>query len=1125
MNKDFRHRKSFILYSSILIVAAIFSSNTAFSQFYSGSQMSFGKNRVQFDDERTWSYFGFQGFDTYFYADGKSLAIYASSFAHKEIKRIANYIDYTLDDKIKLMIFNDLSDLKETNIGLLTNEEYNIGGETHIIDNKIFIFFNGNHNDFELQISKGIANVYYNQIMYGGPLTSNFKNSILLTFPEWFSGGFISFMAKDWNTEIDNKVRDGFISGKFDNFKNLNTEEQILAGHSIWKYIEEKYGKRALSDVLFLSKINRSIESGFIFVLGVSYNSFMTDWKKWYSDRYFAEMSQPFAQLEKPFKKWNSNKKNLSQAKICPDGKYLIYTENQIGRVKTKLINLENLNSKTLIKYGYKLDEKVDYSYPIFAWAPSGHFLTIILEEKGKNLMKFYDIDKNKWTKRYLMNFDKILSISYNSKGNLMVMSAIQKGQSDIFIYNIGSNTYKRITYDIYDDEKALFVNGSSALVFASNRIDDTLRFDVETGKNVSIDTMRGNEYKDIFYFDLTQGNTLFKRITDTKYADENYPQSLGFNKFSWLSNETGIYNRKIGKLDSTISYIDTIVHYKYVANAFQTSNFAYNIKEQNISTTSNKYVEIIKNNSKDKLYIKDLPDFDAFEKVQPTYTTYILGMNYKNKQKEIIHPKSTETTLPKDSLNILNDKNSIDSSSTNIDSLTQKKKFKVIYVGQTNDNQTNIDINNYNIDGNNSANNTNNLTADNKLKEEKANSEHLYRMLNYDVQFSISELVSQLDFSYMNLSYQPFMNNKFPIYTNQGFAAFMKFGVMDLLEDYRIVGGVKLSPNLKDNEYILNYTNLKKRLDKDYTFHRMVLSQVYEDKYISDYVHEFFFKYSWPIDNVKSIRTTFNLRNDFQVSKSIDHNTLLIPNESSNRAGVKLEFVFDNSRNPAINILYGTRYKIFAEFIQPIENYHDNTYIFGFDYRRYVKIFRTFVWASRAAGSTALGTQKLMYYLGGVDNWLTPNFNQNIQVDQTQKYVYQTIATNLRGFDQNIRNGNNFLVINSELRLPAFQFFSKTPIKSSFLANFMVIGFVDIGTAWTGFNPYADENSLFRQEFYLKPVNIIIINQNDPIVGGYGFGLRTQIFGYYVRADWAHGIQNGFKEKTQFYLSFSLDF
>ena len=88
-----------------------------------------------------------------------------------------------------------------------------------------------------------------------------------------------------------------------------------------------------------------------------------------------------------------------------------------------------------------------------------------------------------------------------------------------------------------------------------------------------------------------------------------------------------------------------------------------------------------------------------------------------------------------------------------------------------------------------------------------------------------------------------------------------------------------------------------------------------------------------------------------------------------------------------------------------------------------------------------------------------------------------------------------------------------------------MVIGFVDIGTAWTGFNPYADENSLFRQEFYLKPVNIIIINQNDPIVGGYGFGLRTQIFGYYVRADWAHGIQNGFKEKTQFYLSFSLDF
>jgi len=184
---------------------------------------------------------------------------------------------------------NDLSDLKETNIGLLTNEEYNIGGETHIVDNKVFVFFNGNHRDYELQISKGIAGIYLNQILYGGSISSTVKNSILLSFPKWFTEGFVSFMAEDWSTELDNKVRDGFLSGRFNKFKRLSHEEQIVAGHSIWKYIEEKYGRRALSDVLFMAKINRSIESGFIYVLGVSYNGLLKDWRNWYTGRYYAE--------------------------------------------------------------------------------------------------------------------------------------------------------------------------------------------------------------------------------------------------------------------------------------------------------------------------------------------------------------------------------------------------------------------------------------------------------------------------------------------------------------------------------------------------------------------------------------------------------------------------------------------------------------------------------------------------------------------------------------------------------------------------------------------------------------------------------------------------------------------
>jgi len=1116
---------------TVFVLLIVMSTGRMFAQFYSGSQMTFGKNRIQYNDERTWSYFRFKDFDTYFYANGKALAIYSSKYAQDEIIRMAKYLDYDLSDKIKFLVFNDLSDLKETNIGLLTGDYYNIGGSTFIIDNKVFLFFNGDHNDLNHQISLGVAKVYLDEIMYGGTIGTTVKNSILLSFPSWFTEGFVSYMAEEWSVEIDNKVRDGFISGRFNNFKRLTAAEQVVAGHSIWKYLNDKYGRRALSDVLFMAKINRSIESGFIYVLGVSYNGLMADWKKWYEGRYFAEKNLDFQMPESPYFKHISRKKKYSQPALSPDGRYLAFVENQIGRVKLKIRDLQRKKTKTIEKYGYKLDEKVDYTYPVLAWSSKGHFLTYIYEEKGNTILKFYDADEKKYKKRVLNNFDKVTSMSYNPRGNLIVMSAVQKGQSDIYIYNVGANSYKRITYDIFDDEQPVFVNGGTAIVFASNRLDDTLRFDIETGKNITRDTIMGNKYKDIFYYDLRKKSKILKRVTDTKNADESQPQYLGYNRFAWLSDRTGIVNRVIGKLDSSISYIDTVVHYKHIAKSFQVTNYFYGIKAQNFSLEAGKYVEIIPMFGRDYFFIRDLPAFDDFDRIDPVYTTYVLGLMYKDKHKD----KKIIKKEIKDSVKVVEKDTAKPQKPKVISPATSKKKFKVIYIGQKDDNESDIDIDNYNLEGGagkKTDNKSNYVAVEKKqkpVKVEKATAEQLYRPLNYDVQFSISELITQMDFSYMNLSYQPYTGIGMPYFNNQGFSFFTKFGVMDLLEDYRIVGGIRLSPNFRDNEYILSFTNLKKRLDKEFTFHRMILSNItmtnYEYIITSDYVHEVFLRYSWPFDNIRSFRTTFNWRNDNLVYKSVDHRSLVKPAKMTNRAGVKMEYVFDNTRNGGLNILYGTRYKIFAEYYQPIENITHNSFIVGLDYRKYIKFSRYFIWANRLAGSSSFGTDKLLYYLGGVDNWMFPRFNSNIQVDRNQNYVYQTIATNMRGFDQNIRNGNNFVAVNTELRMLPFSMLSYRPLKSAFLANFMIIGFMDVGTAWTGPNPFSDENSLFRQEFYQKPVRVIVINQNDPIVAGYGFGLRSKIFGYYVRADWAWGIQNSYKGRAKFYLSLSLDF
>ena len=79
------------------------------------------------------------------------------------------------------------------------------------------------------------------------------------------------------------------------------------------------------------------------------------------------------------------------------------------------------------------------------------------------------------------------------------------------------------------------------------------------------------------------------------------------------------------------------------------------------------------------------------------------------------------------------------------------------------------------------------------------------------------------------------------------------------------------------------------------------------------------------------------------------------------------------------------------------------------------------------------------------------PKFNEKNTADPTVRYAFQTLALNLRGFNQNAANGNNNLVINSELRLPVFTTFFNSPINNAFIRNFQLIQFFDLGTAWSG--------------------------------------------------------------------------
>ena len=95
----------------------------------------------------------------------------------------------------------------------------------------------------------------------------------------------------------------------------------------------------------------------------------------------------------------------------------------------------------------------------------------------------------------------------------------------------------------------------------------------------------------------------------------------------------------------------------------------------------------------------------------------------------------------------------------------------------------------------------------------------------------------------------------------------------------------------------------------------------------------------------------------------------------------------------------------------------------------------------------------------------------------------------------------------------------------SDFFKNLQIIGFGDIGTAWNGPSPHSRENAINTNEIPFGNGSIILDSQKEPIVGGMGFGLRSRLFGYFLRFDWAWGIEDGLVKPNVFYFSLGTDF
>jgi len=607
------YRKFVFLFFSLLSINV----TIAVAQFYNGHQMDFGKNRVQYNNFY-WSFIKNDKYDTYFYQEGEAIARFANEFAYKEILRIEQFLNYELKDKIILVVFNKFSDFRQSNIGLITGkDEYNTGGVTKINRNKISLFYQGNHLEFEKQIKETIAEAIINEMIIGSSLSDNISSSILLSLPEWYVKGLSSFLSEYWSPEIDSKVKDGILNGSFKHINQLSGVDAIVAGHSFWKYLNDYYGKTIIPDILFITRINNNINRSIESVLGISSKEANKQWIDYYKD-YFTNENIVFNDSligSQNIIKKSKQGSSYYQFKVSPLGDYVAYVSNEMGLYKIWLYNTLTGKTKRIYQDGYKIKQITDYTYPVIDWHPSGNYLTIITEYKNRLQIIQYSLKDKTLSYRNLFSFDKILDFSYSSDASKMVMSAVRNGFTDVFIFDVASSSSEQITNDIADEFNPRFIDNNQRIIFASNQMDD------ESSKLSAEKSYL--DYTDLFVYDFGKANNEFTNLSNTVNISEIMPYEKLPNNYIYLSDKNGIKNLYYGDFDSTISFIDTSIHYRYFLNEKSLTNFSGSIIEHNINRYKKDYLFLT---YRDKEYNAELQsniDFKNINEKKPSLTFY----------------------------------------------------------------------------------------------------------------------------------------------------------------------------------------------------------------------------------------------------------------------------------------------------------------------------------------------------------------------------------------------------------------------------------------------------------------------------------------------------------------------
>jgi hypothetical protein len=1043
----------FILLSPILLLAQ-------------NAQEVYGKNKVQYNrDQQDWWIYETSNFVFYWYGRSKNDAQFCIEISETINTEIQSLFEYHLKDKIEIIVYADHSDAMQSNLAILENisiREWD--QEPKVKDQTIRIFFDGAHTEFANELKRGIIKVYFNSMFSGSSFQQVVQKIISYRLPDWFENGLINYLAEGWTRHDLYELN--YFWDKNKKFKSFSKNHPDLAGKSFWNFISTNFGKKSISDFLYLSRINKDINRASKIVFQTQFSSLENSWKTFYTKEF------ENAQLENNNNSIPLKLKKHETINSVQQSQYFnktIVTTNQLGRLRLRVFNDSLTHSKIRFHHGTKTRFiRPNHYYPIFIENPKADVFGVIYESRNRIYCKFHAKENEMETFKFPEEIQQIYSAKY-WRENEIIFSAKGNGFVDIYTIQMKTRALKKITNDIYDDLR-IELDQDNNLYFNSNR---------DTGFILpnKLDNVFPTRHLKLYQLKLDKNDVSINSISSEgnllQFSIINPNNNIQLssimgNKITRITNQSNKYQIKNLSKDNFYYYKSNQLFQIYKnpkGKYFFNKNSNAQYQEIDSSTQITIEANTSLDSSSNKMKITQEKFYSKYG--SSSIKDKILEEIYTSKSKIIPTQKfdnlhSVETIYP--------DLHQYNSSLA----IAYRDRFKLEEITYDVNNDILFSgLNTYSGFQKDYNTPTTGLLFKARVKE---NFENYWIECGIRVPFDFkgSEAFLLFENNKRKLDhsfglYRKYIKENIPsnnlLATNTFIANYqLKYP----LDHYK---SLRLNNTFRNDHSFLLLTE-KSLIDTIGTYHQRIGTRI-------EYVFDNLFNYSININD------GWQSKLFFEISKRININ--------------------DNFKNFSLNDGY--------------------LMLLGLDSRYHKNIFKRSSWSSRFYISSSVGKEKILYSLGATENWLFPKYSQAANQSLEENYAYHALATEVRGHFIGSRKGTSVAGLSTELRIPFLQYLLNSSWKNSFFRNLQLVGFFDAGMTWNGVLPKWKQIGTQVHRAENNSVKIELNYPIYPVIAGNGFGIRGALFGYFLRFDYAWQVDDRGWHSPTSHLSLGLDF